>query len=170
MKRNLILLSILCLSFLQSIESEAVVRLHNNHTFGDWHLYEGKDNKTKVCYAIVEPYRTRAFHGLRSKPWLAITFLGHNKFTVSGNSGFDVNSSTEWILDVDNISPISLHILPNGEVRSYSSIQDVQIINALMQGELHFTVRSYSTSKQTALDYYSLKGLQKIITYMNNHC
>lgn len=169
MKRR-VMLNALCLLLVFSNVGEAAVRLYNNHTFGDWRLYEGKDANTKVCYAVAEPYRTRAFHGIKSKSWVAITFLGRNQFTVSGHTGFDTDTSAPWILDIDGNDPIALHVLPSGEIWSYSSAQDVQIINAMMQGDAYFTVRGYSSSKQTILDYYSLKGLHKIIKYMNKNC
>ena len=54
-----IALSILLLS--AAFVEAAPVRLYNKHTFGDWKLYEGKDEGRKVCYAVSEPYRTRGF-------------------------------------------------------------------------------------------------------------
>jgi hypothetical protein len=163
-----IALSILLLS--AAFVEAAPVRLYNKHTFGDWKLYEGKDEGRKVCYAVSEPYRTRGFYGIKSKSWISITFLGKDKFTVSGNTGFNTLPNSEWILKVDNNHPISLQVLPNGSIWSYSSKQDIQILNAMQSGLSNFTVRSYSTSNQTSLDYYSLKGVRKAISYMNQNC
>lgn len=160
----------LVLSLLFSVEAGATIKLHNHHNFGDWRLYEGKEGNKKVCYAMVEPYRTRSFIGMREKPWVALTFFERNALTVSAHSGFNIDTKTELVLDIDNGSSISMHVLPTGQVYSYSSAQDVQIINALMQGESYFTIRSYGINQQTALDYYSLKGLHEIIKYMNKHC
>lgn len=163
-----IALSILLLSAASA--NAAPVRLYNKHTFGDWKLYEGKDGVRKVCYAVAEPYRTRGFYGIKAKAWIAITFLGKNQFTVSGNTGFNTLPDSEWVLKPDNNHPISLHVLPNGSIWSYSSAQDMQILNSIQGGISNFTIRSYSTSNQTSLDYYSLKGVRKAIGYMNENC
>lgn len=161
---------ILHLAISSNISFSSAVKLSHNHHFGAWTIYEGTKNGKKLCHAVAEPFKTRAFHGIRNKPWVAINFMGLDRFTVSADSGFNIDISKGWIIAIDNGHSIALKVLPSGEIWSYSSTQDVQLINELMQGKNLFTVRSYNHEKQTALDYYSLKGLHKAIKYMNKYC
>ena len=144
--------------------------LKKTKVFEDWVLYEGTSHNKKACYASVTPYRTRSFVGIRGKPWIAVSFVDYDKFTVSAYSGFDIDNSAGFQIESDKGEAINLKVLADGQIWSYSNKQDIHLINSLLQGDMYFTVRSYSVDNQTALDYYSLKGFNKIINYMNKSC
>jgi hypothetical protein len=160
----------IALTMLNQSSALAVARLYNKHTFGDWKMYEGLEGNKKVCHAVIKPYRTRAFDGQRLTPWVAITFLGRNQLTVSGSSGFPIDKKKGWVVEINKGEAINLKVVDDSEVWTYSSAQDVQLINALFKGERYFTVRSWSKNKQVTLDYFALKGLSSVVKYMNKHC
>ena len=148
----------------------ASLPLKKTHVFDDWVLYESLKGNKKECHAMSLPYRTRAFYGVKSQSWVALNFVAYNTFTVSAHSGFDIDHNAGLLINVDTGAKISLETLDNGQIWTYSSVQDAQLINALMHGNAYFTTRSYTVTGQTALDYYSLKGFNNIIKHMNKNC
>ena len=64
-----------------------------------------------------------------------------------------------------------LESVPESEqAHTFSSVQDIAMVNDLIRAEGYFTVRSYDQNDNQALDYYSLKGFGKAIRLISGIC
>ncbi len=138
-------------------------------TFQDWNVYHQISHNSIKCHAIISPYRTKAFEGVRESPYLVISYKGHMQYTISLDSGFVVDQQNGIILKTNNRSYILNAALPRTAWTS-SSVQDKAIIEDMIKDSRNFSIRSYNTSDDTALDFYSLNGLALALQYMEKNC
>ena len=138
-------------------------------TFQDWEVYHQISNSTTKCYAFASPYRTKAFEGVREAPYLIISFKGKMQYSISLNPGFLIDKNNEIILKTNNRSYLLNSALPN-YAWTYSSMQDKAIIEDMIKDGRSLSVRSYNVSDDTALDFYSLKGMTEALKYMEENC
>lgn len=138
-------------------------------TFGDWKVFTPVFAGKKACYAYSSPFRTEAFDTARQNPYMIITYSGSRMYSIGINSGFLLSNSKGFTLTANSHAHLlDVKLLTNAW--TYSSEQDVSIINDLLEESDYAVVRSYDTVDKTALDYYSVYGLQTTLQYFEKHC
>lgn len=143
-------------------------------TFRDWSVFEATtESRSKMCYALSTPYRTRALSILRNLPFMVVKHVKGEEFTISATSGFSLHSQYGLVLEISGRS----HRLTDGSnsfTWASSYIQDRSIISDLLEsaedGAKYFRVRSYAQEGDAVLDYYSLLGLRESMIYISRHC
>ena len=138
--------------------------------FENWEIYkEKKQNGKEECHAVISPFKTRAFNGIREIPFLAYSFKGSKQYTLSISPGFVLDGNKKVSVNIGKKS----FDLKNGNKNTawtYSAVQDISIYSHLLLGNNVFLVRSYSKTGDTALDYYNNEGLIDAIHYMESNC
>jgi hypothetical protein len=179
MKRLFLFLALISLSVIaqaettgpqiqQLLESKKPILQHVK-TIGDWEIFKKIENEKITCHAMTVPYRTKAYESVRDVPSISFTYKGPRQYTLSVNTGFAVDRQAGLILETNRRS----HILDTNLLRSastFSSIQDVAIINDMVKDGQSLSIRSYSTNDETALDFYSLKGLFESLNFLEKNC
>jgi hypothetical protein len=153
------------LAFLPFPHSYANEGMQLIKSFQDWQV----TTSPQGCFAISEPKRTRAFYGLRNKPFFAVKYISNNTFTISTSPGFQVAKNKETIININNRS-YSLYTGDGNFIWPASESADAFLINALLTSGGYFRVNSYNYQENNAMDYYSTKGLYRALQYMNDHC
>lgn len=131
---------------------------YEQSSIGDWNLVKYTDSKgSKYCYIFSEPQRTRAT--LQESEGRHIVISNNNGYaTIGVSSNFELDTKKGFILTVNNKHHL-LNITALSQAQTYTSYQDVSIINDLIMESDFFKIRSYSVDDKTALDYYSVRGL-----------
>jgi hypothetical protein len=164
MKRLLFTLLFLLSSLaIQANAAESIAK------FSDWQIFKAEKDGTEICYAYTTPFRTKGYEGNRPSAYLLVEKMGPKSFTIGVGIGFNIDHSKDITITTNNTSRMLDDDLTNFGW-TFSSNQDVHLINDMVvDGEL-LEVRSYGTDGQAALDYYSLIGFQKSLNYMNTNC
>ena len=138
-------------------------------TFGDWKVFSLPSAGKKYCYAYTTPFRTKAFDAERQNPYMIVSYKGPKMYSIGINSGYLLNSYKGFTMATNNHTYLlDLKLLTNAW--TYSSKQDVAIIDDLLSSNDYIEVRSYDSTDKTALDYYSTSGLLTVIQYFEKHC
>ncbi len=143
--------------------------LKHMKAFGDWEVYVEEDQQgKKLCHALSKPYRTKAFHGVRNLPFVAVTMEG-STYTLSTYPGFTLDHTQPPILSVQD-KDFALKVERQGHAITYSDISDVSIFNHIMGSKGNFSIRSYSKYDRVAVDIYTISGLRAALDYMHQNC
>lgn len=127
-------------------------------SFGDWtyHAYGGQYDRH--CLIYTESGRVRGeFDEERETPYLYIIKRGHREFTLGVSPGYELDDNKAIILKVRNRAYALKTGLPHYGW-TFSSTQDVGLIDEMLKANRFVTVHAYGESGSVALDYYSLKG------------
>lgn len=140
--------------------------------FEDWLIMktEGQNSSQSYCYMVSQPFRSKAFaqKKLRS-PRFSILYLGKNEYTIQVDVDYD-SLGSDTTITIDNFDRKLDMSIKEGISHTYSSTQDVAIINDLIRACGYFTVKSYDANSNSTVDYYSLKGFSKAIKKMSRIC
>jgi hypothetical protein len=98
-----------------------------------------------------------------------VTYLGKDEYTVSTVSDDNIDNKNV-VVTIDGVSRELKSDPNNYNSYTYSSVQDIALINDLIRASSYFTVRNYDKPDTYALDYYSLRGFGKAIRLMSNSC
>lgn len=138
-------------------------------TLGDWEVFAPVFSGKKYCYAYTTPFRTKAFDANRQNPYMIITYKGPEMYSIGLNSGYLLSSYKGFTVTTnDHTYLLDIKLITNAW--TYTSNQDVAIINDLLIDNEFAEVRSYDTSDKTAVDYYSTEGLLTVIQYFEKNC
>ncbi|MFI4983823.1 MAG: hypothetical protein ACHP6I_01345 [Rickettsiales bacterium] len=138
-------------------------------TFGDWKVLVPVFSSSKSCYAYTTPFRTKALEGSRDNPYMIITYRGPHMYSLGINAGFPLSGFKGFTLFANNRTHLlDVKIVTNAW--TYSSAQDVAIIDDLIRERDFAEVRSYDQKDKTALDYYSVRGLTTVLQYFDKNC
>ncbi len=139
-------------------------------TFRDWSVFTTTNQySANYCYALATPYKTRAFNGLRNLPYFMIRHFGGEQFSLSATPGFGMDVMKGFILNAGNRS----HLFSKYSSQfawTGSHIEDKAILNNMLRSGEYFTIRSYNNHGETALDYYSTRGLSETLRFMAQNC
>ncbi len=141
----------------------------SSKVFGDWKLVTNKFEGSNYCYAYTSPYRTKAFDEQRESPYLILATKEKNAVSIGVNSGFVIDANQGITLRVNKEDHL-LDAKLNKNAWTYSSIQDIAIINDMIADANSIEVRSYNMEGKTAVDYYSLKGILHVMKHLQTNC
>lgn len=129
------------------------------------------EDDLQYCYVVGMPYRTKAYHGdkIRS-PHFMVIYLAPDEYTIKVNVDYDIDVHHGVIVSINAVPRMLEKAFDSGVVYTYSSVQDIAMINDLMLAQDYFTVRSADKDNNQALDYYSLKGFGKAVRIMTKAC
>lgn len=126
--------------------------------FGDWTYYAYGGKYGRHCMIYTKAGRTKGeFNEERETPYLYITKRGHLEFTLGASPGYELDMTKAVILKVRDRAYALKVELPHYSW-TFSSTQDVRLIDEMIKANRFITVHSYSTDGSVTLDYYSLKG------------
>ncbi len=138
-------------------------------TVGDWKIVTNKFEGSSYCYAYTTPYRTKSFDEQRENPYLILVTKEKSAVSIGLNSGFVIDAKQGITLSVNKEEHL-LDAKLNKNAWTYSSTQDVAIINDMLADAISVEVRSYNMEGKTAVDYYSLKGILHTVNYLQTNC
>ena len=130
---------------------------YQESTVGDWKMVDfTQEDGSKYCYIYSEPERSRATATDHEGRYIVIVNNG-GYATLGIFSNFDLDAKKGFVLSANNRDHL-LNVTSLSQAQTFTSIQDVAIINDLIKDEDFIRVRSYSLDDKTALDYYSMNG------------
>jgi len=140
----------------------------------DWLImrieYQDEDTP-QYCYLVSMPFRTKVYHGDKIRePHFVVIYRAPNEYTIDVDLDFDIDPKRGVVVDIDSTPRMLEPTFDSEIVHTYSSVQDIAMINDLMLTDGYFTVRSYDKNNNQALDYYSLRGFGKALRLMTRSC
>lgn len=168
------LLFILCYFCIVSVHIPSEAK-NNSQTLqrniGNWITYIEKKGKKKICYTYSNPIKTKIFVGERDSPYINLNYLGENNFTITVKPGFEISQNHPILIIIDEERKYNLNSKYKNFAATYNSDQDNHIINLLIKTTYnYFTIKSYKTDDNLALDFYSLSGFKDSLQYLKNNC
>lgn len=138
--------------------------------FASWVILKGNSGGQTYCYAFSEPDHSWYSKALDTRsPYLLMVYKGYQQITFSSHLGFEINKQTPIMLEIDD-SDILLDTTPPYSAKTYSSTQDIQILNAIVEGDDYIKVKSFTKYGQYVADYYKVDGILKAINFMEKNC
>jgi hypothetical protein len=148
----------------------ALARDSEKRQFGDWLYKSGFDKAEPFCYAMTIPFRTKTNDDKREDiPFVLVRKQGDQMYTIGLIAKANINIEQPLEIRV-NRTVRALKIKSDKYGWTYSANLDAHLINDFMLDDQSFTIRSQSEMGEYYLDYYSLKGFKKMITYMQANC
>jgi hypothetical protein len=127
-------------------------------SFGNWTYYSYGNKYARHCFIYTQPLRERGeFDQGRHIPYLYIKKRGAREFSLGVSPGYEQNIGKAAILKVNNRAYALTIVLPDYSW-TFSSTQDVNLIDEMLTASKFFTVYTHGADGSAALDYYSLKG------------
>lgn len=129
------------------------------------------EDTPRYCYMVSMPYRTKAHHANKVRePHFIVIYRAPNEYTIKVDMDFFIDAKRGVVVDIDSTPRLLEPAFDSEVVHTYSSVQDIAMINDLMLTDGYFTVRSFDKDNNQALDYYSLKGFGKALRLMTRSC
>lgn len=148
---------LILIAFFSIIYKGLAFAKYEESSIGDWKFVQlTQDNHSKYCYIYSEPERSRATAIDHEGRYIVIVNNG-GYATLGVSSNFDLDERKGFVLSANNRDHL-LNVTSLSQAQTFTSIQDVAVINDLIQDEDLIRVRSYSVDDKTALDYYSMNG------------
>ncbi|MCE2992483.1 MAG: hypothetical protein LW825_06185 [Candidatus Jidaibacter sp.] len=136
----------------------AKVAMASGANFGDWSYYTHPNQHENLCIIYTNPIMSKGdIKDDRLTAYLYLIKKGHDQFSLGVFPGFMQDPNKEVVLKVNNRSYALKVEMPNYSW-SYSSAEDVSLINEMLMGGKFLTAHSYALDGGATLDYYSLKG------------
>jgi hypothetical protein len=138
--------------------------------FDDWTAVSSIKDGNNYCYAYVTPYRTKVFTGVRDQPYLLIVNKGYKEFSIGVSPGFYLSKTKGFVIKTDSRAYL-MDVRVYENAITFSSAEDVSIINGMIKDGRYVEVRSYSGDDNDkvdlAADYYSLKGFTRAMQFLS---
>ena len=136
----------------------------------NWRIITELDGNKKICHAIMTPYRNKQLIGNINNPKFIVSYKGHLSYSISFSASSTLSPSRNVKLFI-NDTEYTLKVGNHGQnAITYSSEQDINIINNLISGPYIFKIKSKSSDGDLGIIYFSSLGLQEAIAYMEKHC
>ncbi len=153
-----------------SISLAQVENKYKTKTFGYWEvLLPLNVKKGNSCHAVSFPLITKSYSGMRDLPYLMISYYNPDMFTISTYAGFIIDKENPLSITANNRTRM-LKIARDFYAYTFSSNEDVAIINDMIEDQRMVKVRSYHSTNGVAVDYYSLDGFSKAMKYLEHNC
>ncbi|CAL7960599.1 conserved exported hypothetical protein [Alphaproteobacteria bacterium] len=175
----LVLLASICANAVEERENIAVVKdqsepssevMRRVKSFHQWNVFvENVKNGKRICHITSTPLYTKAFRGIRNIPYVVVSYIGPDMYTISAYAGFVLDRKKKCTVST-NRRTYMLQSAREFFAYTYSSSEDVTIINNMIEDNKMLEVRSYDSVGGTALDYYSLSGFIPAMRYVREIC
>lgn len=138
---------------------------------GEWGVLKGQEEGMQYCYAISVPTETRAFYSDYPRaPYLLVVYVSPDRFTIGVDSGYVLDKQKGVMVTLSDRTRLFNIVNVYHSARTYSSLQDSAIIDDMIESEGEMIVESFGTENRKAIDYYSLKPVKQVLSYMINNC
>lgn len=138
--------------------------------FSGWTLLKGTSDGHTYCYAFSEPYYSLYTTTKNTpSPYLLVVYQGHRQITFTSRLGFEITDKSKVLLEV-NDKDILLNATPPYSAMTYSSAQDVQLLNEIIESNKYVKVKGFTRLGEYVADYYKVDGLLKTINFMEKNC
>jgi hypothetical protein len=135
--------------------------------FGDWTFYAYGSEYDKHCLIYSQPLRTRGeFTEERTTPYLYLTKRGDREFSLGVEPGYPIDTD-KGVNIIINYRPYGLQITLPNYAWTFSSTQDVRLVDEMLKAGKFITVRSHGIDNSVALDYYSMTGFTKALKLLD---
>lgn len=145
--------------FLTGVATEAEAK-HAKHkaieSFGDWKVVNNPKNQGCFIYTVAQ--RTRGKTDIEDRAYIYFKKVGYKSYTFAVLTSAPAKKSKGVILETDQRYWELQHSLTQN-AWTYSSVQDVDLINELMLSKQSVRVKYYDEDENGVLEYFSLKGL-----------
>lgn len=126
-------------------------------SFGSWKLVNNPNNQGCFIYTVAQ--RTRGKTDLDGRAYIYFKKVGYKSYTFGVLTSAPANKSNGVVLETDQRYWELQHSISQN-AWTYSSVQDVDLINELMLGGSYIRVKYFDEGGEGVLEYFSLKGLQ----------
>ena len=138
--------------------------------FSSWTILKGQSGEHTYCYAFSEPYYSLYTTAISTRsPYLLVIYKGHRQVTFSSYLGFEITDKANILLEV-NGSDILLDATPPYSGKTYSSAQDIQLLNEIIESNRYIKIKSFTKFGEYVADYYKVNGILKTINFMEKNC
>lgn len=137
---------------------------------GFWKIYFTYDDTgRKVCRAVSSPIETKVYEGIRNTPYISVTYIAPNVYTISTYAGFVINTDKNFTI---NINKHTYQLKPTRTyfAYTYNSDDDINIINDMIIADDYIKIKLYDQVLGIAIDYYTLDGFKSALLYMEKNC
>lgn len=138
--------------------------------FSSWTILKGQSEGYTYCYAFSEPYYSLYTTSIKARsPYLLMVYKGHRQITFSSYLGFEVTDKANILLEVNDLG-ILLDTAPPYSGKTYSSAQDIQLLNEIIESNKYIKIKSFTKFGEYVADYYKVDGIRKTINFMEKNC
>jgi hypothetical protein len=138
--------------------------------FSSWNILKGTSGGQTYCYAFSEPYYSLYTTTMSTRsPYLLVVYHGHRQVTFTSHLGFEITDKSKILLEVNDID-ILLDSTPPYSGKTYSSAQDIQLLNEIIESNKYVKVKSFTKFGEYVADYYKVDGILKTINFMEKNC
>jgi hypothetical protein len=125
----------------------------------DWFYSDADSIKGERCIIYSYSARTKGDMNTeeREDPYLYVIKKGEKQYTIGMYHGFEIGEDAFVVMKIKNRS-YDFHNANPDYAWTYSSAQDISLIDKLLQASDYVTIHSEDVESKVALDYYSLKG------------
>ena len=140
--------------------------------FQSWNviLEQNQYTKQNTCHAILKPYRTNKFQGEILNPIFIISYKKPYGYTISFSSLSDFSVKNGVVIKIQESENVLKTTSYQGNAITYSPVQDVNIMNALIYGPITFKIYTTSSAGDFNEHYFYSKGLIEALSYMDKAC
>lgn len=139
--------------------------------FDDWAIIKGEEDGQKYCYAVTVPFETRAYYSVAERfPYMLIAYVDPDRFTMGVDNGYLIDKKEGVSVTINHRTRMLNVVSMYRNARTYSSVEDVAMINEMVKANSVIEVRSSSMQNSQAIDYYSIKPIKEVLSYMLNNC
>ena len=137
----------------------------------NWRIVGESDGNKKICHAIMTPYRKKQLIGNVNDPKFIVSYKDHLSYSISFSVMSTLLDSQQSVKLFLNDREYILKVQNHGQnAITYSSEQDVDIINDLISGPYTFKIKSETADGDVGIIYFASLGLQEAIQYMEKNC
>lgn len=136
---------------------------------GDWNVVKTDDGIEKHCIAYSKAFRSKGSSVIRNEPFAIIEYKGHKQYSFGVNPGYAIDVQKGVVVKVDDRARL-IDVKLAYNAWTYSEVQDVHLINEMLKNQRFIKVRSYNINGESAVDYYSLRGLTNLVNYFETRC
>lgn len=161
-------LSVIFCFFISLLLLSPFVKAHEEEhlRYGDWNIMHNSDNS---CAAYTKPYRSTGSVFEKNEPFIVIKNVDKNENTIGVHPGYNIEGKKGFTITVNRRSHL-MDIKLSENAWTFSDKQDDLLLNEMLQDGRNVMIRGYDKKGNVSIDYYSLRGLNYIINYFNDHC
>ncbi len=137
------------------------------HHFNDWTFYAYGSEYDRHCLIYSHSLRAKGeFDPDRETPYLYLVKRGNREFTLGVAPGYPLDVVKGVDFNV-NYRSYGLQITLPDYAWTFSSTQDVRLVDEMIKADRFVTVRSHGTDGSVALDYYSMSGFTRALKMLD---
>ena len=139
-------------------------------TIGNWNIAL-RSKKYKECNIKSIPIQEVTNIAERDLTYVKIFYLGKDKYTIVVKAGYALNKNKGLAIEIEGKKYYLNFTKHKKYAKSYSSGQDIKIINALIKSTSeYFVVHGVSQDDETSTDYYAFAGFIESLLYLQQKC